>query len=350
MPQKGILFTLAKGPAAQWPTETEIPLPTPLTEVTPGGFRISVAIPLHNEEAVIPELLSRLEKTLISIEGGPHEIVLVDDGSNDSTAAVLEEAARSDSKLVVVVLSRNFGHQAALTAALDNVSGDAVILMDADLQDRPEAIPLFLEKYRQGYDVVYARRMNRKEPFLLRASYKAFYRLLGMISDMHIPMDAGDFGLVSRRVVVELRRLGEHHRYLRGLRSWVGFRQIGIEVERDARFAGTAKYNVRRLFKLAFDGIFSFSTLPIRAATLFGMIALAVSGVYSLFTLYAKLVLHISPQGFTAIIILVTFLAGVQMTFLGVIGEYLGRVYEEAKTRPVYIVDRITRQCQSWTR
>lgn len=326
------------------------PLPTPLTETTSGQFRISIAIPLHNEEPVIPELLSRLEKTLSSIEGGPHEIVLVDDGSTDSTAAVLEEAARSNSKLVVVVLSRNFGHQAALTAALDNVSGDAVVLMDADLQDRPEAIPLFLEKYRQGYDVVYALRMNRKEPFLLRAGYKAFYRLLGMISDMRIPMDAGDFGLVSWRVVVELRRLGEHHRYLRGLRSWVGFRQIGIEVERDARFAGTAKYNVRRLFKLAFDGIFSFSTLPIRAATLFGIVALAVSGVYSLYTLYAKLVLHISPQGFTAIIILVTFLSGVQMTFLGVIGEYLGRVYEEAKTRPVYIVDRITRSRQSLAR
>jgi polyisoprenyl-phosphate glycosyltransferase len=316
-------------------------------EATPIPLRVSIAIPLHNEEEVIPELLSRLEKTLNSIEGGPHEIVLVDDGSTDSTAAVLEEAARSNSRLVVVVLSRNFGHQAALTAALDHVSGDAVVLMDADLQDRPEAIPLFLEKYRQGYDVVYALRMNRKEPFLLRASYKAFYRLLGMISDMQIPIDAGDFGLVSRRVVVELRRLGEHHRYLRGLRSWVGFGQIGIEVERDARFAGAAKYNVWRLFKLAFDGILSFSTLPIRAATLFGMIALAVSGIYSLYALYAKLVLHISPQGFTAVIILVTFLSGVQLTFLGVIGEYLGRVYEEAKTRPVYIVDRITRRSQS---
>ena len=323
---------------------------SPHTEVLPGEFRISIAIPLHNEEAMIPELLSRLEKTLTTIEGGPHEIVLVDDGSTDSTAAALEEAARNDSRLVVVILSRNFGHQAALTAALDHVTGDAVVLMDADLQDRPEAIPLFLEKYRQGYDVVYALRVNRKEPFWLRASYKAFYRLLGMISDMQIPMDAGDFGLVSRRVVVELRRLGERNRYLRGLRSWVGFRQIGIEVERDSRFAGTAKYNLWRLFKLGFDGIFSFSTLPIRAATLFGIIALAVSSVYSLYTLYAKLVLHIPPQGFTAIIILVTFLSGVQLTFLGVIGEYLGRVYEEAKTRPVYIVERIIRHGEPGTR
>jgi glycosyltransferase involved in cell wall biosynthesis len=324
--------------------ETERPFRPGDIDATPNSFRVSIAIPLHNEEAVIPELLSRLDKALNSIEGGPHEVVMVDDGSTDLTAAVLEEAAHRDSRLVVVVLSRNFGHQAALTAALDHVSGNVVILMDGDLQDRPEAIPLFLEKYHQGYDVVYARRMNRKEPFWLRASYKAFYRLLGTISDLQIPMDAGDFGLVSRRVVVELRRLREHHRYLRGLRSWVGFRQIGIDVERDARFAGEPKYSLRRLFRLAFDGIFSFSTLPIRAAGLFGIFALAVSSVYALYTLYAKLVLHVSPQGFTAIIILVTFLSGVQLIFLGVIGEYLGRVYEEAKTRPVYIADRVTRQ------
>lgn len=319
---------------------------SPQARVTDGvvtPFRLSIAIPLHNEQVVIPELLSRLDKVLNSIEGGPHEVVLVDDGSTDATVTLLEEAACHDRRLVVVVLSRNFGHQAALTAALDHVSGDVVVLMDADLQDRPEVIPLFLEKYNQGFDVVYARRMNRKEPFWLRTSYKTFYRLLEKISDLRIPIDAGDFGLVSRRVVMELRRMPEHHRYLRGLRSWVGFRQTGIEVERDSRFAGEPKYNLQRLFKLAFDGIFSFSTLPIRAAGLFGVFALAISSVYALYTLYAKLVLHISPQGFTAIIILTTFLSGVQLTFLGVIGEYLGRVYEEAKTRPVYIVQRVTR-------
>jgi glycosyltransferase involved in cell wall biosynthesis len=315
-----------------------------VSETTPSPFRLSVAIPLHNEEEVIPALLSRLGSALGAIEGGPHEVVLVDDGSTDRTAAMLEDAARIDPRLVVVVLSRNFGHQAALTAALDHVSGDAVIMMDADLQDRPEAIPLFLEKFREGYDVVYAQRMSRKESLWLRASYKMFYRILNMISDMHIPMDAGDFGLVSRRVVLELRRLREHHRYLRGLRSWVGLRQIGIEVERDARAAGDPKYDLWRLFRLAFDGIFSFSTLPIRVVGLFGMAALAASGVYALYTLYAKLVLHISPQGFTAIIIIVTFLSGVNLIFLGVIGEYLGRVYEEVKTRPVYIVDRVTRR------
>lgn len=303
-----------------------------------------MAIPVHNEEAVIPELVARLEKALSSIEGGPHQVVWVDDGSTDSSVLLLEEAAQRNPGFLVVVLSRNFGHQAALTAALDHVSGNATVLMDADLQDRPEAIPLFLEKYREGYEIVYARRVSRKESIWLRTSYRIFYRVLNSISDMHIPMDAGDFGLVSSRVVGELRRLREHHRYLRGLRSWVGFRQIGIEIERDARFAGKPKYGIGRLFQLAFDGIFSFSTLPIRAAGVFGLLALLVSGLYSLYTLYAKLVLHISPQGFTAIIILVTFLSGVQLIFLAIIGEYMGRVYEEVKTRPVYVVDRVIRQ------
>lgn len=306
-------------------------------------FRLSIAIPLHNEEEVIPELLERLTRTLDAIPGGPHEVVFVDDGSYDSTAALLEAAAARDSRFSLVIFSRNFGHQAALSAALDHVSGDAVVLMDADLQDRPEAIPLFLEKFREGYDVVYARRVRRKEPLWLRTCYKIFYRVLNSMAEMPIPMDAGDFGLLSRRVVQELRSLKEHHRYLRGLRSWVGFRQTGIEVERDARFAGTAKYNLRRLFRLASDGIFAFSTIPIRAAALVGLMALAASILYSGYTVYAKFVLHRSPQGFTALIILLTFLSGVHLLFLSVIGEYVGRVYQEVKQRPVYIVSRVVR-------
>lgn len=309
-----------------------------------AALRLSVAIPLYNEEVVVPELIRRLEETLATIPGGPHQVVFVDDGSTDSTAEKLERAALRDDRFVVVLLSRNFGHQATLTAALDHVSGDAVVLMDGDLQDRPEAIPLLLQKYQEGYDVVYAKRVHRKEPVWLRASYKVFYRLLKNISGIQIPMDAGDFGLVSRRVVNELRQMREHHRYLRGLRSWVGFRQIGIEIERDARFAGEAKYNLSRLFRLASDGIFAFSTVPIRAAGFIGLLALAVSSVYALYAVYAKLVLHISPQGFTALTILITFLSGVNLLFLGIIGEYVGRVYEEVKRRPVYVIDRIIRK------
>jgi dolichol-phosphate mannosyltransferase len=317
--------------------------PPTAADANPSSFRLSIAIPLHNEERVIPELLSRLEKTLSCVEGGPHEVVFVDDGSSDATATILEAAARHEPRFIVVVLSRHFGHQVALTAALDHVTGDAVVLMDGDLQDKPEAIPIFLDKYQQGYDVVYARRTSRKESFWLRASYKTFYWILNGISQTNLPVDAGDFGLISRRVVNVLRQLRENHRYLRGLRSWVGYRQIGIEIERDERFASEAKYNTRRLFSLAFDGIFSFSTVPIRAAGIFGLCALSLSIFYTIYALYAKFVLHTSPQGFAGIIILVTFLSGVNLVFLSVIGEYIGRVYEEVKRRPIYLVDRITR-------
>ena len=210
--------------------------------------RLSVAVPLHNEESVLPELLRRLGAVLDAVPGGPHEIVMVDDGSTDRTAELLTKAAAEDGRVVAVLLSRNFGHQAALTAALDHVTGDATVVMDGDLQDRPEAIPQFLALHAQGYDVVYAKRVLRKEPWWLRLCYYTFYRLLARLSDIQLPTDAGDFGLMSRRVVAELRRMPEHHRYLRGLRSWVGFRQIGIDVERAERHAGHSKYSMSRLF------------------------------------------------------------------------------------------------------
>ncbi len=202
---------------------------------------VSVAIPLYNEEAVLPELLRRVTAVLDGIPGGPHEIVLVDDGSSDRTWEILERAAEENPRVVAVALSRNFGHQTALGAALDQVAGDVTVLMDGDLQDPPEAIPELLEKYRQGYDVVYVQRVNRKEAWWLRACYHGFYRLLAALSSIHLPLDAGDFGLMSRRVVEEIRRMPEHHRYLRGLRTWVGFRQIGVPIERSARRAGRTK-------------------------------------------------------------------------------------------------------------
>jgi dolichol-phosphate mannosyltransferase len=244
---------------------------------------------------------------------------------------------------VVCVLSRNFGHQAALSAALDNVSGDAVVVMDADLQDAPEDIPAFIEKFQQGYDVVYAQRTKRKEPWWLRLCYKVFYRLISALADVRLPLDAGDFGLMSRRVVRLIRSMPEHHRYLRGLRGWVGFRQIGIHVERDARYAGKSKYTSLRLFKLAFDGILAFSVAPIRAAAILGLVAIGLSGSYTVYSAWVRLVLHRSPQGFAAIITVVTFLSGVQLLFLGVIGEYVGRVFEELKGRPIYVVSKVIR-------
>ena len=315
---------------------------TPVPDGHP--LRLSVAIPLYNEEEVIPELLRRLGTVLDGLAGGPHEIVLVDDGSSDATFDLLARAARDDPRLVVVELSRNFGHQAALTAALDHVRGDAVVLMDGDLQDRPEAIPAFVERFQAGYDVVYARRVRRKEGLLLRACYWAFYRMLAWMSNVRLPVDAGDFGLLSRRAVDALRSAPERHRYVRGLRSWIGFRQIGIEVERDERAGGTSKYSTRKLLRLAFDGIFAFSTAPLRAAAVLGAGAMALCATYVVYAVVQRLASGRSPQGFTALIVVMTFLSGTILLFLGVIGEYVGRVYEEVKRRPPYVVQSVVGQ------
>ena len=304
---------------------------------------VSVAIPVYNEEAVVPELLRRTRTVLDEIPGGPHQIVLVDDGSSDRTWELLERAAEKDPRLVAVALSRNFGHQTALGAALDHVSGDVTVLMDGDLQDPPEAIPVLLDAYKQGYDVVYVQRVNRKESWWLRACYYLFYRLLAALSSIQLPLDAGDFGLMSRRVVQEIKAMPKHHRYLRGMRTWVGFRQIGIPIERAARRAGRTKYSPLRLLKLASDGIFAFSIVPLRAAAIFGAAATGLSVLFSLYSLYAKFWLH-APQGFTALILAITFLSGVNLFFLGIIGEYVGRVYEEAKGRPHYVVRKVVRQ------
>lgn len=309
--------------------------------MTPSA-RLSIAIPVHNEEDLLPELLRRARAVVDRLPGGPHQFVFVDDGSTDRTLAILEEAAQEDQRILIISLSRNFGHQAALTAAIDYVTGDAVVVMDGDLQDLPEAIPEFVRRYNEGFDVVYAQRIRRKEPWALRLCYFIFYRLMARLSDIQLPLDAGDFGLMSRRVVDYLRRMPEHHRYLRGMRSWVGFRQIGVCVERGERRAGKSKYGFLQLLKLATDGIFAFSIAPIRAAAIVGTVVILLSIAYVLYALYAKLFLHESPQGFTAMIVTVTFLSGVLLFFLGVIGEYVGRIYEETKSRPVYVVGRIT--------
>jgi len=306
-----------------------------------SAFRLSIAVPVRNEEAVLPELLRRTCAMLDGIAGGPHQVVFVDDGSSDGTLEILEEASRRDKRVMVVSLSRNFGHQAALTAALDYVSGDAVVLMDGDLQDVPEAIPEFVKRYEEGYDVVYATRAARKEGWYLRLCYFLFYRLQTLLSETRLPLDAGDFGLMSRRVVEELRRMPEHHRYLRGLRSWVGFRQIGIAVERAERHSGRSKYDMLKLLKLASDGIFAFSILPLRAAALLGTLAISFSALFAFYSLIVKVFLRQSPKGFTALVFLITFLSGVLLLFLGIIGEYVGRIYEEIKARPLYVVDKI---------
>jgi len=308
-----------------------------------GTFRLSVAVPIYNEAQLLPDLLRRTAAVLDAVPGGPHEVVLVDDGSSDGSREVMIGAAANEPRLIVVALSRNFGHQAALSAALDHTAGDAVVLMDGDLQDPPESIPELVRLFHEGYDVVYARRVGRKEPWLLRACYATFYRLLARLSDVELPLDAGDFGLMSRRVVDQVRQTPERHRYLRGLRAWVGYRQIGVPVERAARPGGESKYGLTQLVALACDGLFSFSVVPLRVAALLGFGAIAVSTLFALYSIAVKLLLNRSPQGFTALIVVMTFLSGTNLLFVGVIGEYLGRVYDEVKRRPLYVVDAIVR-------
>ncbi len=307
-------------------------------------MRISVATCVLNEEDGVPELVQRVTAVLDGLPGGPHEFVVVDDGSRDRTRALLLEAAERDPRIVVVGLSRNFGHQAALSAGLDHATGDAVVLMDGDLQDPPEVIPEFVARFLEGYDVVYAVRTARKESWHLRLAYRVFYRLANRMSSLDLPLDSGDFSLLSRRAVDAMRLSPERRRYLRGLRSWVGFRQIAMPVERHARHAGEPKYTTMKLLRLASDGIFAFSIAPIRAASMLGMLTIVLTVLFAIYALYVRLIEHRSPEGFTALLLIQTFGFGTVLFFLGIVGEYVGRIYEEVKARPLYVVDSVTRK------
>lgn len=312
------------------------------TEVVSEVPKVSIAVPVYNEESIVEELLSRSLAVLDSLPGGPHEIVLADDGSTDRTWTLIEQASKRDVRVVGVSLSRNFGHQAAIGAALDHVRGDFIVVMDGDLQDPPEAIPQLLAEAQKGFDVVYVVRVKRKESLWLRMCYALYYRLIAMLADLQLPIGAGDFAIMSRRVADLIRQSPERQRYLRGLRTWYGFRQKGLEIERDARHSGKSKYNLRRLFRLAFDGVFAFSVIPIRLATFFGIVAVTCSVLFAIYSLIVKIFFgNASPTGFTALIFMITFLSGVQLLFLGVIGEYIGRIYEEVKQRPHYVVKQI---------
>jgi dolichol-phosphate mannosyltransferase len=250
---------------------------------------------------------------------------------------------QGDSRFILISLSRNFGHQAAVTAALDQSSGDVVVVLDGDLQDPPEFIPRLIEEANAGYDVVYVQRQDRKESLLLRACYAAFYRILGVLAEFPIPLDAGDFCIMTKRVVAVLKSNREHRRFVRGLRAWAGFRQKGVTLARDARKHGRTKYSLTRLVRLAADGVFSFSTVPIRFATLVGTMATVLSTLFVVYAIFARVWLGESPSGFTATITLMTFFFGLQVMVLGVIGEYVGRIYEEVKARPLYLIESVTR-------
>ena len=301
-------------------------------------MKYSVVIPIYNEEENIPLLHARLT-TVMSGLGESYEIIMVNDGSADSSLELLEEIAKGDKCLKVVNFARNFGHQIAITAGLNHSSGDAVIVMDGDLQDPPEVLPQFINKWKEGYEVVYAIRRKRKENIFKRTAYFSFYRIMKKLSYLDIPLDSGDFSIIDRKVVDQLKNMPEKNRFVRGLRTWIGYRQIGLEYERDERNAGTPKFTLSKLMQLAFDGLVSFSYTPLRLATNLGFCTTGVAFVAALFYVIKKLIVGTEEvAGFPTLIVAVLFLGGIQLLTIGILGEYVGRIHEEVKGRPLYIV------------
>ncbi len=300
---------------------------------------VSIIIPIYNEEENIPELYHRLQNVIEQLDGEA-ELIFIDDGSRDNSLNLMREIYQRDYRFKYISLARNFGHQIAVTAGLNNVTGKTVVVMDADLQDPPELVLPMIEKWRQGYQVVYAQRLSRKkESALKRFTAYAFYRILRRLADVNIPSDTGDFCLMDREIVDILNAMPERNRYIRGLRAWVGFRQTAIPFERDPRFAGKVKYSFAKSWALAINGIISFSRVPLKLATYLGMLSAAAALLMILLVLYWRLFDPASPLiGYTLITIALFFLGSVQLFCIGILGEYIGRIYEEVKGRPIYTV------------
>lgn len=302
---------------------------------------VSVVVPAYNEQENLDTLWRRLSPVLDRI--GSSELVIVDDGSADGTWAEISRIAAEDERVRGIRLSRNFGHQAALSAGMAQARGSSVCFMDADLQDPPELLDQLLEQWRAGYEVVYAVRRSRKEGPVKRAAYRSFYRVYRRLADIEVALDSGDFALLDRVVVDRLLALPEHNRFLRGLRSWVGYRQTGVEYDRDARHAGEPKYSFRALFRLALDGLLSFSAAPLRLASVLGMVVAVAGGVYIAAAVVWRLLFQDVPEGWTSIIAVVLTVGGMQLMVLGVLGEYVARIYDETKARPNFLVAEVTR-------
>lgn len=299
---------------------------------------LSLVLPVFNEEEVLPALLERL-RVLLDRLTLPTEVIFIDDGSADRTLPLLKDAVRADPRLRILSLSRNFGHQPAITAGLDHALGEAVVVMDADLQDPPEVVEELVARWREGFDVVHARRRRREHDSAFK-SFTAglFYRLFASIAPIPTVQDAGDFRLMSRRVVLAMRGLEETHRFLRGLVAWVGFRQTVVEYDRPERGAGLTKFSVGKMAGFAMDGITSFSTLPLRLATYLGLVVGVFSLAVAAWALEEHFIRHVTIQGWTSLIIVVTLIAAAQFLLLGIVGSYVGRIYEQVKRRPLYIV------------
>lgn len=301
---------------------------------------LSIIVPCFNEELVLPETLSRLKSFAMSLSDILVEVIFVNDGSSDCTLSILKEAAENSSIFKVVSFSRNFGHQVAVTAGVNVSSGDAVVLIDSDMQDPPEIIYQMIVKWREGYDVVYGTRIMRKgETQLKRITAKMFYRVINLLSDIPIPLDTGDFRLMSRRVVNVLNSMPEKDRFIRGMVSWIGFNQTSIEYVREERFAGVSKYPFCKMIGFAFDGILSFSTKPLKIAISLGMACALLALVGIFYALFLKLFTDVwVVRGWTAMMTAILFMGGVQLVCIGILGEYVGRTYGESKNRPLYVV------------
>ncbi len=299
---------------------------------------VSLVVPIYNEEAVLPQLDERLIALLGKLAEVTCEVVFVDDGSKDGSLALLRAMVAREPRYRTVSFSRNFGHQRAITAGMDASRGKAVVVMDADLQDPPEVVLEMIAKWREGYDVVYGRRRSRagETPFKLFTA-KVFYRLFAAMIPIEVPLDTGDFRLMSRRVVVAMRELRETHLFVRGLVAWLGFRQIAVTYDRAARAAGETKYPLRKMLAFAFDGILSFSILPLRLSTYIGALVGAASVLYGVIAVISHLLGYTQP-GWTTTVVLVSTLFSVQLVMTGVLGEYIGRIYEQVKMRPLYVV------------
>lgn len=305
---------------------------------TSGPFLLSIVIPVYNEDDTINEMHRRLNQVLDSI-AAEFEILFVNDGSTDKTLNVLMELQKMDSKVCILDLSRNFGKEIAMTAGIDYAQGDAVIVMDADLQDPPELIPELLTEWRNGFDVVYAKRIARRgEKLLKRITAYLFYRFMKRFTNVAIPEDTGDFRLLSRRAVESLKELREHHRFMKGLFAWIGYPQKAVPFHRDARFKGLSKWNYIRLWNFAIEGITSFTIAPLKISAYLGLLTAVSALIYAVFVIIKTLIFGDPVKGYPSLMVVILFLGGVQLFSLGIIGEYLGRMFNETKQRPLYIV------------
>lgn len=302
--------------------------------------QISIILPVYNEEANISEVYKRVTASLAPLNKS-FEIVFINDGSHDGTHEAISHLVKKDSHVKLINFTRNYGHQSAVTAGLDHVTGEYIAILDADLQDPPEVLPQFFAQLDKGYDVVYAIRQNRKEGFIKKFAYSTFYRLLKMVSSIDIPLDSGDFCVMRLRVAKTMQTLPERNRFVRGIRSWVGYKQIGLAYDRSERSRGESKYTFSKLMQLAIDGILSFSYIPLRIMTFGGLFAFILSIVGIGVALYIRLFTKMFVPGFATTIILLLFSGGIIMLGLGIIGEYIARIYDEVKQRPPYIIESL---------